>query len=86
MKSEVIDAIAGAWPQLSSMGVEHLDLFGSQARGDAKEQSDVDVLLHLRSPSLHGLVEVRDLLQAHLRRRVDVLTPGALDLRPDIPW
>lgn len=34
-------------------------LFGSQARGDATENSDVDVIVVLESPTAHELGEVR---------------------------
>ncbi len=82
MRSEVVAAIKQAWPELERLGVEHLDVFGSEARGEATVGSDVDVLVHLRTPSLRVLVEVRDRLSALLGRPVDVLTPGALASRP----
>ncbi len=82
MKPEIADAILRAWPELERLGVEHLDVFGSEARGEASTSSDVDALVHLRMPSLRALVEVRERLTELLGRRVDVLTPGALDARP----
>jgi predicted nucleotidyltransferase len=82
MNPAIAAAIARAWPELEQLGVEHLDVFGSEARGEASADSDVDVLVHLRKPSLRALVEVRDLLTALLGRRVDVVTPGALATRP----
>lgn len=82
MKPDIVGVINRAWPELTSMGIEHLDLFGSVARGSAGPESDVDIMVHLRSPSLHALVEIRDFLQSLLGRKVDVLTPGALASRP----
>jgi hypothetical protein len=82
MKPEIAAAITKAWPELEKLGVEHIDVFGSEARGDASSSSDVDVLVQLRAPSLRVLVEVRDRLTELLGRRVDVITPGALEGRP----
>lgn len=84
MKPEIAEAITKAWPELEKLGVEHIDVFGSEARGDASNSSDVDVLAKLRVPSLRALVEVRDRLTLALGHRVDVLTPGALDGRPGL--
>ena len=83
MNPEITTAITHAWPELVELGVEHLDVFGSQARGTGDPQSDVDVLVHLRGQgTLRALVAIRDRLTEILGRRVDVLTPGALAGRP----
>ena len=83
MRSDIAQRIRAAWSDLVELGLEHLDLFGSQARDEANVASDVDVLVHLRGkPTLARLVAVRDRLQEILRLRVDVLTPGALAQRP----
>ena len=60
-------------------GITDVRVFGSMARGDADEASDVDFLVKLR-PGMTGLAlagllgDAQDLLQ----RKVDVLTEGAL--------
>ena len=83
MDSPISRAITASWPQLQALGVEHLDLFGSTARGTADASSDVDVLVHLRGPAtLRALVAIRDQLVAIVGRPVDVLTTGALEQRP----
>jgi predicted nucleotidyltransferase len=80
---DIRERILAAWGEFQALEVEHLDLFGSQARDEAGPESDVDVLVHLRGkPTLARLVAVRDRLQALLGRKVDVLTPGALEQRP----
>jgi uncharacterized protein len=43
----IIDALAGHKPQLKAKGVLHLALFGSRVRGDAREDSDLDVLVDI---------------------------------------
>ena len=57
------------------MGVEHLDVFGSEARGVTTANSDVDVLVHLRGPAtLRQLVALPDRLEVLLDRKVDLVT------------
>jgi len=65
---------------LRQLGVESLSLFGSTARGENTEQSDVDVavkLNHDRMPTgFHyaaRLEELRERLEATLGRQVDVV-------------
>lgn len=49
-------------------GAKHLALFGSLARDEAKEASDVDVLIEFDRPiTLFDLVAVRQYLEATLR-------------------
>jgi predicted nucleotidyltransferase len=82
MSPEIVAAVRALWPELEKLGVEHLDVFGSEARGEATLSSDVDILVHLRTPTVRTLVEVRDRLAEAIGRKVDVLTPGALAARP----
>lgn len=49
-------------------------LFGSAARGDDNEGSDVDLIVEMRDPSPLRVVDLELKLEELLRRRVDVLT------------
>jgi uncharacterized protein len=69
--------------ELRALGVAHLCLFGSLARGEAGPDSDVDVALDIppsRKFSLLDLAEVRVALCDILGRDVDVVI--LQDLRP----
>lgn len=56
-----------------------MTLFGSTARGEADPGSDVDVLVDLGpAPTYRRVLAVIDVLEAHLGRKVDVVTPGAV--------
>ena len=67
---------------LRERGLTALALFGSTARGTARPDSDVDVLIdvapHVRF-SLVDLVSVKDFLEDRLGRTVDVVTREGLD-------
>lgn len=67
------------------MGVRELSIFGSLARGDATEASDVDVLVDYEpgAPlSFFRVCELRYRIEDLLGARVDVVTTGGL--RPEI--
>lgn len=68
-------------------GVERLALFGSLARDEAREDSDVDIIVDFAEPAtLFELVGLKQDLEALLGRKVDVGTLGALKepLEPEV--
>lgn len=67
--------IAKIKPVLQRYGVTKSDLFGSYARGDFNDQSDVDILIEAPDDmSLFDLVKLQLELKTHLSRDVDVVT------------
>lgn len=70
-----------AWPLLSTLrtalrtehNVHFALLFGSAARGTDTPESDIDVLVGLRDPSLERVIELSAKLTGATGRRVDVV-------------
>jgi predicted nucleotidyltransferase/DNA-binding XRE family transcriptional regulator len=63
---------------VESFGASNVRVFGSVARGDARDDSDVDLLIDV--PAGTGLVTIQQIteaIEAVLPWRVDVLTSGA---------
>jgi predicted nucleotidyltransferase len=59
--------------------VAKLGVFGSMARGDANDQSDVDLLVEFsKRKSLLALVSLERKMSAALGRKVDLLTEAAI--------
>ena len=54
-------------------GVTSLGIFGSVARGQTTETSDVDVVIKLRTPNLFTLVHVKETLEEALHEHVDIV-------------
>ena len=66
-------------PTLKSQGIVKAGIFGSYATGEAKENSDVDLLVELKDDkSLLDLVGLKLELEDVLGRKVDVLTYNSL--------
>ncbi len=63
--------------ELRALGVAHLSLFGSLARGEAGPDSDVDLLVEFNRPAgLLTFVGLQHYLEKLLGRKVD---PGVAD-------
>ncbi|MBW2598893.1 MAG: nucleotidyltransferase family protein [Deltaproteobacteria bacterium] len=59
--------------------VKKIGVFGSFARGDASEKSDVDILVeYSETPGFFGFIELEDYLKEKLGRNVDLATQNAL--------
>ena len=69
-------------PIASRYGIERIYLFGSYARGEAKEESDID--LRVDTGKLRGLFALGGLyadLEERLGKKLDLLTTRSLDSR-----
>jgi predicted nucleotidyltransferase len=75
-KQEVIDRLVAHRDELQAQGVKSLGLFGSVARGEAMQASDVDVVVELSRPmSLFGLSDLKHLVEEILGvEYVDLIT------------
>jgi len=81
-REAVLAKLEGHRKDLSRLGVKSLALFGSTARGDARPDSDVDLLVEFDHPvGLFAFLELKGYLEHILGRPVDLVTPNAL--RPD---
>ena len=54
-------------------GITTLRLFGSMARGEQNETSDVDVFVDTQTPNPFILMEAKDYLSEVLKRPVDIV-------------
>jgi predicted nucleotidyltransferase len=74
--------------ELKQLGVEHLYLFGSTARGEAREDSEVDLFFDYQKGKLglFELMEVKERASGILGRKADIMTRDSLHktLRPRI--
>jgi predicted nucleotidyltransferase len=88
-RQHILDILAAHRDELRARGVEYLSLFGSFARDEAHEGSDVDLLVEFepgRPVGLFAFVRLQDYLAGLLGRPVDLATPEALrdEYRADV--
>lgn len=73
-RDEAIRLLIGCKPGIQEKyGITAIGLFGSIARNQATETSDVDVVVQLLNPDLFTLVHIKEELEAAFHRHVDVL-------------
>ena len=65
---------------LEQYGVEQLALFGSFARDEADENSDIDIVVSLSKPLGFSFIQMADYLEGKLGRKVDLITETTLEL------
>lgn len=53
-------------------GVSHISLFGSFARGEETEESDIDLFVDM-PPDLHKLLSLIEFLEKKLNRKIDIV-------------
>jgi predicted nucleotidyltransferase len=74
--------LAAVQPSLARDGIAHLAVFGSRARGSAKPDSDLDVLVDVlpeRKFSLFDLIGVEQTLRAATGLRTNAVMRRSLD-------
>jgi len=83
-RARVVRLLHEEAPRLRALGITHLSLFGSMARGEAGPESDVDLLIETESAAKLGLFDLFD-LREELRRRFD--RPVSFAFRSQMrPW
>jgi predicted nucleotidyltransferase len=75
----VLDQLNAIFPTLKQrFGVSRMGLFGSHARGQGTDISDVDLLVSFSCPIGLEFFELQSYLEGRLHRRVDLVTEKAL--------
>jgi hypothetical protein len=78
-QEQIIERIRATRPRLAELGVSALWLFGSVARGDAPEASDIDLLVRFEGrATFDRYMDLKLFLEDLLGCRVDLVTEHAL--------
>lgn len=79
-RDDTLAALKRLMPSLSKeCAVARIGVFGSVARGEARPDSDIDIIVEFTTPpGYFGLVRLEDRLSSSLGRRVDLFTVGGL--------
>lgn len=78
-RDEILKALREAKPLLVSFGVARVSLFGSYARDEAREDSDVDVLVEFARPiGMFDFVRLQRELGERIGRKVELVTHAGL--------
>jgi predicted nucleotidyltransferase len=90
---EIIDLLKSHARDIkATFGVKRIGLFGSFARGDQKEASDIDILVEFEKPTFRNFMDLSFYLDDLFGRKVDLVTVKGLHprIRPyvekDVIW
>jgi uncharacterized protein len=83
---QIIDVLCLHRDELRRLGVRRLGLFGSAARGEATEASDLDFLVEFERKTFDAYMDVKELLERTFERRIDLVVAEAVkpQLKPRI--
>lgn len=74
-RDALLDELRGLRPAFERVGVTHMTLFGSRARGDNRPDSDVDLAIDIDENRKFSLVELS---------RVHLIAQDAIGLHPNV--
>jgi uncharacterized protein len=78
-KQEVTEILRENYDLLASeYGVKRIGLFGSYARNEPTEASDVDIIVEFERPIGFRFTEFAEFLEHLLGKHVDILTPAGI--------
>lgn len=86
-RDQILALLKSRKRRLKKFGIHSLSIFGSVARDQTHENSDVDILVDFEKPiGLFEYARLKMYLEEILERPVDLVTPEALrqELREDI--
>jgi predicted nucleotidyltransferase len=90
---EIIDLIKSHANDIKTLfSVRRIGIFGSFARGEQKDSSDVDILVEFEKPTFRNFMNLSFYLEDLLEREVDLVTVKGLHprIRPyvekDVIW
>lgn len=75
--NEIIQKLRDEMPLMRQrFGVDTIGLFGSYARNEQNDNSDIDVLVKFRQPELKALIGLLDYMESLFSRKVDIVADG----------
>ncbi len=80
-RTEVLETLEGKVPALRRLGVRRLGLFGSVARGQASEASDLDFVVELDEKTFDRYMELKLYLEELFGCQVDLVLADSIKPR-----
>ncbi|HQF19567.1 MAG TPA: nucleotidyltransferase domain-containing protein [Bacteroidales bacterium] len=73
-REAILDELRKMKPDFAKRyGVTRLGIFGSLARNEIHDSSDIDVVLEMREPNLFYMVHIKEALEEYFQTPVDVI-------------
>ena len=80
-REEILNLIEENRSAIRAAGARRLALFGSAARGEARQESDVDFVVEMEHKTFDSYMDLKELLEELLGCRVDLVMMDAIKPR-----
>jgi predicted nucleotidyltransferase len=80
-RASILAALDNHADELHRLGAKSLALFGSLARGEGSQSSDIDLLVELQPKTFDAYMDVKLYLERLLGRKVDLVLADAVKPR-----
>lgn len=77
-RQEILNLLEKNRETIKSFGVTEIGVFGSVARDEQTEESDVDVLVELKNKTFDSYMELLFFLEDLFERKVDLVMKGSI--------
>ncbi|NPV02973.1 MAG: nucleotidyltransferase family protein [Brevinematales bacterium] len=79
-REEILSILHAHRGELRELGLKRIGVFGSSARNEASEDSDIDMMAEFEQDKLsyRNYMKLYDFLIEITRRKIDLLTPGGV--------
>lgn len=77
-REEILELLKASLPKLRKCGVREIGLFGSIARNEQNEKSDVDILVDLERHTLDSYMDLLFYLEDRLGCKIDLVMKDSL--------
>lgn len=74
----ILETLAAHADELKGLGAQTLALFGSLARGEGSDHSDIDLLVELQPKTFDAYMDVKLYLEGLLGRKVELVLADAI--------
>lgn len=80
-RDQILETVRSRTDDLRRLSVRELALFGSHARQDAGDESDIDFLVEFEQKSFDNYMAVKELLESLFTMKVDLVIKSAIKPR-----
>jgi hypothetical protein len=77
-RQEIISTLEGHSAYLKKLGVIKIGLFGSRARGDEKQTSDLDFVVEFEAKTFDSYMDCKEFLEKLFSRPVDLVMADSI--------
>ena len=79
-KETIIEALKQSYPHMATeYGLKKIGIFGSYARGEQNDKSDIDIIAEFQMPIGLKFIEFAEYLEELFGKKTGVITPTGVD-------